>query len=224
MVFGFFIIIFPLLLAIPIVVTRLHLSPLRERARERRLPVQFALTDILLLLAELGLSGSLLASIPESNERLTAIIVIWVGLTIAWYYAVRLVSQAGVAGFRRRFWIVAFAVPYAAFGLYVLMLIPLCFTVSTFQSSSASYNVEHSHIQFFWWQYQMTNANAELIQKTLLATWILMGIVWLFAPRLLSRWALATQGYIPPPQTTELPQTPHDAPLLDPHVKDLKLK
>jgi len=223
--FGFFIIIFPLLLAIPIVAARIHLKPLRELARQRRLPVQFALTDILLLLAMLGLSGSVLASIPDSSDRFIAMISVWVALTISWYYAVRLVSQAGVTEFRRRFWMIAFAVPYAIFGFYLLFIIPGTFTTGSMAlSSKGGYNIEESHIQFFWLHVKVTAANAELIQKTLLGTWILMGIVWIFVPRRLARWAIANQGYIPPPQTTELPQSPTDAPLLDPHVKDLKLK
>lgn len=222
---GFFIIIFPLLLAIPLVSARLHLKPLREIARQRRLPIQFALTDILLLLAMFGVSGSVLASIPGSLERTITLIIVWVGLGVSWYYAVRLVSQAGVASFNRRFWIIAFAVPFAIFGFYLLLIIPGAFSTSSMiLNSDSGYSMQESHIRFFWLDWKVSNTNAELIRKALLTAWILTAIAWIFIPRRLARWAISNQGYVPPPHTSEESQTTSDAPLLDPHVKDLKLK
>jgi hypothetical protein len=222
---GFFIILFPLLLAIPVISARIHLKPLRELARQRRLPIQFALTDILLLLAMLGVSGSVLASIPDSLERSIALIILWVALGVSWYYAVRLVSQAGVAAFNRRFWIIALAVPFAIFGFYLLLMIPGAFSTSSMiLNSDGGYSIQESRIRFFWLDWKVSNDNAELIRKALLSAWIFTGIAWIFVPRRLARWAISDQGYVPPPHTSELPPAPSDAPLLDPHVKDLKLK
>jgi len=222
--FGFLAILLPLLIANPIVAVRIHLKPLRELARQRRLRIQFALTDILLLLAMQGVSGSVLSTIPNSNDRILAMLTIWLPIAVAWYYAVRLVSQAGIAATARRLWIIGVAVPFAAFGIYFLLALLLSVSTSSIVNTSGALHIEEIHIHLFWMKIKTTSAGAALFSNILMGLWSLLLVTWLFLPRRLARWAIAAQGYIPTPQTTELPQTPSDAPLLDPHVKDLKLK
>ena len=100
-------------------------GPLREAARERRLPLQFRLTDMVLLLVQLQVFVGLLLLLSEPagvEERSTLTTLATLQISIWWLDGIRMASHAGVSRLRDRLWFVGLLVPLGYLASAALVL------------------------------------------------------------------------------------------------------
>jgi len=202
---------------IPIISVMLLMNSLRRYALLRRLPIQFSLSDIYILMTMLSFSGLLLSTIPEMKTRFAVIAVIWVGLATSWAYGVVLVSRAGILAMRRRLLIQLVATPFAACGPYLI----LSGFVGAIVASPKYKDVqapEVATVQLFWKNLELPQSQAELLQTVLWVALLMLVILYFWLPIYLARRMVTLE------KSTLAPASNVDAPPLDPHVKDLKLQ
>lgn len=111
-----------LVLAIPILIYlsgRLILAPLKNAALTPRPRVQFRMTEILLLMAQIGAISALFASGLNTAKDLVLLIVTTLFLPMCWLFGVRWLGHAGVTDPAARLWTLGVAVPLAFGGIPV---------------------------------------------------------------------------------------------------------
>jgi hypothetical protein len=191
---------------VPIISVMLLMNSLRRYALFRRLPIQFSLSDIYILMTMLSFSGLLLSTIPEMEARLSAIAVIWVGLAASWCYGVILVSRAGILSMRRRLLIQLIATPFAACGPYLI----LAGLVGIFVASPKdSLEVPgEATVQFFWKNFTLPRSQADLLQVSLGIAWLVLVVLYFWLPVHLARRMVEVEKSELPPEPIAAPAPP----------------
>jgi len=191
---------------VPIISVMLLMNSLRRYALFRRLPIQFSLSDIYILMSMLSFSGLLLSTIPEMEARMTAIAVIWVGLASSWAYGVILVSRAGILDMKRRLLIQLVATPFAACGPYLILAGLIGVLVATPSHKNTEPN--EATVQFFWRTLNLPQSQAELLQVSLGIAWLVLVALYFWLPIHLARRMVELEKSELPPETDEVPVKP----------------
>lgn len=192
---------------IPIISVMLLMNSLRRYALFRRLPIQFSLSDIYILMTMLSFSGLLLSTIPEMEARMSAIAVIWVGLASSWAYGVILVSRAGILGMKRRLLIQLVATPFAACGPYLI----LAGLIGVLAATPSYKNIEKPSevtVQFFWRKLSLAQSQAELLQVGLGIAWLVLVALYFWLPIHLARRMVVLEKSELPPEAVDVPVKP----------------
>jgi hypothetical protein len=119
-----------LLVAIPFSIWWV-VGPIDRAARNRRFPRQFNLADFLCLFFLLQLPLALLQrafTAPEYRSRQNAVtlgIVAWIAGGLMWWFAVHILSRAGVNRVLHRCLFLMLAMPFALIGSVVFGFVPL---------------------------------------------------------------------------------------------------
>jgi len=156
--FGLLIVL-PISILLTYVPGRLILAPLKRAALDPRPRVQFRMTEILMLTAQIGVLGALLTAGPKSAESFFLFIITMLLLVVWWLAGVRWLSHAGVTIPSARLWTLAVAVPLA-FGVLPGLLVLLGLPMAASSNGTTT-------IHFLSWQFPMTDASAATVFRVI---------------------------------------------------------
>jgi hypothetical protein len=89
-------------------------APIKKAGELKFAPWQFRVSDFLILLAQLQVSGGIVLGFMTKNspaERIGAIVVLWLAVAGWWIAGVRFMAKAGIDRFPRRLVFLGFAIP-----------------------------------------------------------------------------------------------------------------